>query len=154
MRRASRPPRGGTGFSSKTIRRRLGRFIGESDHSRRQYRIHDRKLLQKVNFWRSLDVEVAGGWRGELVVPKVTTLAPDARIHMHGTFARDVWHFLEYERTAVTPSQITAKLEGYQTFSYANLPIPLVVICDRVEAEERFWAIGAGLDFVQKLDKL
>ena len=130
--------------SSKTIRRRLGRFIGESDHSRRQYRIHDRKLLQMVNFWRSLDVPVAGGWRGELVVPKVTTLAPDARIHMKGNFSRDTWHFLEYERTAVTPSQITTKLEGYQTFSYANLPMPLVVICDRAEAEERFWAIGAG----------
>ena len=63
---------------------------------------------------------------------------------MKGNFSRDTWHFLEYERTAVTPSQITTKLEGYQTFSYANLPMPLVVICDRAEAEERFWAIGAG----------
>ena len=130
--------------SSKTIRKRFGKFIGESDHSRRQYRIHDRKLLQMVNWWRSASIPVVGGWRGEVVVPKYVTLAPDARIYMNGNFGEYNWHFLEYERSAVTPSQITNKLEGYQTFSYANVPLPLVVICDRAEAEERFWAIGAG----------
>ena len=134
--------------SPKTVRRRFGRFIGESDHSRKQYRIHDRRLLQMVNVWASWKLSVAAGWRHEVIVPGVVTLAPDAMLYILGDRNAGDWHYLEYERSATTPGGIARKLEGYRTFAEAGFPLPLVVVCDREGVERRFWDVGEGLDLL------
>ena len=134
--------------SSNTVRKRLGKFIGESDHSRKQYRVHDRKMAQMAIFWLRCGLDCAGGWRGEVVVPGTVTLAPDARLYMAGNGEKQGWYFVEYERSATAPSQVIHKLEGYRTFADVNIMIPLMVVCDRKDAEEVFWDVGGDLDLV------
>ena len=135
-------------LSARTIHSRFDQFIRESDARRQQFRINDRRLLQMVGRWKALNVSVAAGWRGELAAPGVTTLAPDARIYIRGRRGINQWHFVEYERTAVTPAAIRNKLDGYTTIAGEGVPVGLAVVCETAAAARRFREIGFSLDMI------
>ena len=135
-------------ISPRTVRAMFETFVTDSDHRRRQYRIHDRKLAQMASFWRSCGLLCIAGRRGQLVVPGEVTLDPDARFRLGGNRDQKPWHFLEYERSATSPSQVINKLEGYRSFYEQEARVPLMVVCDNAAAEQVFWDVAGDMDLM------
>ena len=126
-----------------TIRRRHGAYLD------RWYREHEREHNDGVNRlvlrFAEEGVSAAAGWRGEINLPDVTQVRPDLLVLVRdGPFGPGAY-CLEFERSAVTPLHIAAKLEPYRKMRDAVRALPLLVVCRSPAALANFQNAGAGL---------
>ena len=126
-----------------TIRRRHGAYLD------RWYREHEREHNDGVNRlvlrFAEEGVSAAAGWRGEINLPDVTQVRPDLLVPVRdGPFGPGAY-CLEFERSAVTPLHIAAKLEPYRKMRDAVRALPLLVVCRSQAAQANFQNAGAGL---------
>ena len=125
------------------IRRRHGPYLD------RRYREHEERHNDGVNrlvvrFARE-GVEVAAGWRGEVNVPGLTQVRPDLLVQVReGTLGAGT-HCIEFERSAVIPSEVEHKLGPYRRMAETGRPLPLMVVCETARGQRNFQAAAGRL---------
>ena len=125
------------------IRRRHGAYLD------RWYREHEQEHNDGVNRlvvrFAEEGVAAVAGWRGEINLPDVTQVRPDLLVPVaDGPFGAGAY-CLEFERAAVAPREVAAKLGPYRKLRDAGRPLPLLVVCETARARENFRRAGAGL---------
>ncbi len=125
------------------IRRRHGAYLD------RWYREHEQEHNDGVNRlvvrFAEEGVAAVAGWRGEINLPDVTQVRPDLLVPVaDGPFGAGAY-CLEFERAAVAPREVAAKLAPYRKLRDAGRPLPLLVVCETARARENFRRAGAGL---------
>ena len=125
------------------IRRRHGAYLD------RWYREHEQTHNDGVNrlvvrFARE-GVEVVAGWRGEVNLPGLTQVRPDLLVPVsEGPFGAGT-HYIEFERSAVSPLDVQDKLGPYRRMAGAGRPLPLLVVCETGRGQVNFRAAGGTL---------
>ena len=110
------------------IRSRHGAYLD------RWYREHEQHHNDGVNrlvvrFARE-GVEAVAGWRGEVNVASLTQVRPDLLVLVReGPFGAAP-HYIEFERSAVSPYDVSQKLGPYRRMAVAGRPLPLMVVCE------------------------
>ena len=113
------------------------------------YRRHERNHNDGVNrlvlkFARE-GVKAVAGWRGEFNLPDITQIKPDLLLLVaDGPFGAGP-HCIEYERAAVTPTDVARKLGTYRKSAAAGRPVPVLVVCDTEHAAHNFIEGGRSL---------
>ena len=125
------------------IRSRHGAYLD------RWYREHEQRHNDGVNLlvvrFAHEGAEVVAGWRGEVNVPGLTQVRPDLLVQVsEGTLGAGI-HFIEFERTAVSPQEVEYKLGPYRRMAAAGRPLPLLVVCETDRGEENFSVAGRRL---------
>ena len=125
------------------IRRRHGAYLD------RWYRDHEQEHNDGVNRlvlrFAEEGVAAVAGWRGEINLPDVTQVRPDLLVPVReGPFGPGAY-CLEFERSAVAPLHIAAKLGPYRKLRDAGRALPLLVVCRTQAALANFRNAGAGL---------
>lgn len=86
-----------------------------------------------------------GGWRAELNLQNITQVKPDMVLLVtEGPFGPGRY-CVEYERSAVAPSDVQRKLAVYRKCAAAGRPQPLLVVTDTERAAFNFAEIGSEL---------
>ena len=108
---------------------------------------HDSGLANLASRFDEQEVPVFPGWRAVTDFAGLTQLAPDAVVRMHSAEGGDEWYFLEYERSADAPDTVERKLQPYLILAASHPPVrvPLLVVCQKPEAEAEFWRAGEHL---------
>ena len=125
------------------IRRRHGAYLD------RWYREHEQTHNDGVNrlvarFARE-GAEVVAGWRGEVNIPGLTQVRPDLLVQVsEGPFGAGT-HYIEFERSAVSPQDVNDKLGPYRRTAAAGRPLPLLVVCETGRGQVNFRAAGGTL---------
>ena len=125
------------------IRSRHGAYLD------RWYREHEKHHNDGVNrlavrFARE-GVAVVGGWRGEVNVPGLTQVRPDLLVYVsQGTMGAGT-HYIEFERSAVIPSEVEHKLGPYRRMAAAGRSLPLLVVCETARGLRNFRAAAGEL---------
>ena len=125
------------------IRRRHGAYLD------RWYREHEQTHNDGVNRlvvrFAGEGVEVVAGWRGEVNVPGLTQVRPDLLVPVSaGPFGAGT-HYIEFERSAVSPLDVNDKLGPYRRMAGAGRPLPLLVVCETGRGQVNFRAAGGTL---------
>ena len=90
-------------------------------------------------------VEVVAGWRGEVNVPGLTQVRPDLLVPVSaGPFGAGT-HYIEFERSAVSPLDVNDKLGPYRRMAGTGRPLPLLVVCETGRGQVNFRAAGGTL---------
>ena len=90
-------------------------------------------------------VKAIAGWRGELNLPDVTQIKPDLILLVaDGPFGARP-HCIEYERSAVSPTEIARKLSTYRKSAASGRSVPVLVVCETEQAAHKFVEIGRSL---------
>ena len=139
MRRAANMSR----MMPAVIRSRHGAYMD------RWYREHERSHNDGVNLLAALfareGVEVVAGWRGEVNVPGFTQVRPDLLVQVNrGPFGAGT-HCIEYERSAIAPSDVHHKLRTYRRMAAAGRTLPLLVVCETERGRANFQTVGSDL---------
>ena len=116
------------------VRRRHGAYLY------RWYRDHERTHNDGVNLlvvrFAEERVSVVAGWRGEINVPDVTQVRPDLLAPVEeGPFGPGAY-CLEFERSAVSPREVSNKLGPYRRVREAGPAQPLLMVCETEAAME------------------
>ena len=130
-----------------TVRARFASFCTEDSHNRKRLVRHDAGLANLASRFDEQRVPVVPGWRAIIDYAGLTQLAPDAVVRMHSAADGDEWYFLEYERSADARNTVARKLQPYLILAASRPPVraPLLVVCQKPEAESLFWAAGRHL---------
>ena len=125
------------------IRSRHGAYLD------RWYREHEQRHNDGVNrlvvrFARE-GVETVAGWRGEVNVPGLTQVRPDLLVQVNeGTLGAGT-HYIEFERTAVSPQEVEYKLGPYRRMAAAGRALPLLMVCETARGRLNFRAAAGPL---------
>ena len=125
------------------IRSRHGAYLD------RWYREHEQRHNDGVNrlavrFARE-GVAVVAGWRGEVNVPGLTQVRPDLLVQVsEGTLGAGT-HYIEFERTAVSPQEVAYKLGPYRRMAAAGRALPLLMVCETARGRQNFRAAAGAL---------
>ena len=125
------------------IRSRHGAYLD------RWYREHEQRHNDGVNrlvvrFARE-GVEVVAGWRGEVNVPGLTQVRPDLLVQVSGGALGAGTHYIEFERTAVSPQEVAYKLGPYRRMAAAGRALPLLMVCETARGRRNFRAVAGAL---------
>ena len=125
------------------IRSRHGAYLD------RWYREHEQHHNDGVNrlvvrFARE-GVEVVAGWRGEVNVPGLTQVRPDLLVQVSDGVLGAGAHFIEFERSAVSPHDVNQKLGPYLRIAAAGRPLPLLMVCETARGRRNFRAAAGPL---------
>ena len=125
------------------IRSRHGAYLD------RWYREHEQRHNDGVNRlvvrFAHEGAEVVAGWRGEVNVPGLTQVRPDLLVQVsEGTLGAGI-HFIEFERTAVSPQEVEYKLGPYRRMAAAGRPLPLLVVCETARGRLNFRSAAGPL---------
>ena len=125
------------------IRSRHGAYLD------RWYREHEQHHNDGVNrlvarFAREGVLAVAG-WRGEVNVPGLTQVRPDVLVQVsEGALGAGI-HYIEFERTAVSPQEVAYKLGPYRRMAAAGRALPLLMVCETARGRRNFRAAAGVL---------
>ena len=126
------------------IRRRHGAYLD------RWYREHEERHNDGVNrlvvrFARE-GVAVVAGWRGEVNVPGLTQVRPDLLVQVSEGALGAGTHYIEFERTAVSPqrgwSTSWGPTAGWRRWGRA---LPLLMVCETAQGRRNFRAAAGTL---------
>ena len=125
------------------IRSRHGAYLD------RWYREHEELHNDGVNrlvvrFARE-GVEVVAGWRGEVNVPGLTQVRPDLLVQVSDGTLGTGTHYIEFERTAVSPQEVGYKLGPYRRMAAAGRALPLLMVCETARGRRNFRAVAGTL---------
>ena len=125
------------------IRSRHGAYLD------RWYREHEQHHNDGVNrlvvrFARE-GVEAVAGWRGEVNVPGLTQVRPDLLVQVSDGVLGAGAHFIEFERSAVSPQDVNQKLGPYLRIAAAGRPLPLLMVCETARGRRNFRAAAGPL---------
>ena len=125
------------------IRSRHGAYLD------RWYREHEEHHNDGVNrlvvrFARE-GVEVVAGWRGEVNVPGLTQVRPDLLVQVSGGALGGGTHYIEFERTAVSPQEVEYKLGPYRRMAAAGRALSLLMVCETARGRRNFRAAAGTL---------
>lgn len=125
------------------IRNRHGLYLRAG--SRRRERRHDDGLNQLVVGFAREGVEAFAGWRGEVNLPGLTQIRPDLLLLVSaGPFGPGVYA-VEFERRAVGPGLVAAKLRTYRRAAADGQPLPVLFVCETERAVTQFIAARGSL---------
>ena len=139
MRRAANMSR----ILPSVIRSRHGAYLD------RWYREHEQHHNDGVNrlvvqFARE-GVAVVAGWRGEVNVPGLTQVRPDLLVQVGQGGLGAGTHYIEFERTAVSPQEVAHKLGPYRRMAGTGRPLPLLMVCETARGRWNFQAAAGTL---------
>ena len=139
MRRAANMSR----VMPSVIRSRHGAYLD------RWYREHEQHHNDGVNrlvvrFARE-GVDVVAGWRGEVNVPGLTQVRPDLLVQVSDGTLGSSTHCIEFERTAVSPQDVTHKLGPYRRMAAEGRALPLLMVCETARGRRNFRAAAGAL---------
>ena len=104
------------------------------------FEVHEYGLLEVVQQFAAAGLVVAAGWRDWENLGD-SGIAPDAMIYLrYGPYGPG-WYYLEYERSATSPSAAARKLRGFDSPLRSN-DWPVLVVCRNAKAEENFQRRG------------
>ena len=114
-----------------------------------RYRNHEQRHNDGINelavaFARE-GVRAVAGWRGEVNVPNVTQVCPDLLVIVAEGPLGPGPHYIEFERSSVSPWAVNRKLRPYRSMAWLGRPLPLMVVCETSRGEDNFQAAGADL---------
>ena len=127
----------------RVIQQRHGAYLD------RWYREHEQHHNDGVNrlvvrFARE-GVEAVAGWRGEVNVPGFTQVRPDLMVQVsEGPFGAGAY-CMEFERSAVSPYDVSHKLGPYRRMAAAGRPLPLLMVCETARGRTNFRAAAGTL---------
>ena len=104
------------------------------------FEVHEYGLLEVVQQFAAAGLVVAAGWRDWENLGD-SGIAPDAMIYLRYGPHGPGWHYLEYERSATSPSAAARKLRGFDSPLRSNA-WPVLVVCRNAKAEENFQRRG------------
>ena len=108
------------------------------------HRLHTMAVNQVMIRLREAGITAFPGWRAVLDIPGVTQLKPDL-VAFAETPLGEYLYYIEVERTAVHPEQVSKKLAPYREAYRIEHPARVVFITERPEAEELFRRQSRGL---------
>ena len=118
------------------IRSRHGAYL-EAGFRQAQQRHDDSVNRLALGFARE-GVRAFAGWRGEVNIPGLTQLRPDLLLLVaDGPFGPGP-HAIEFERRAVGPRAVAAKLNPYRRAAAAQQALPVLFVCETERAAVRF----------------
>ena len=125
------------------IRSRHGAYLD------RWYREHEQHHNDGVNrlvvrFARE-GVDAVAGWRGEVNVPGLTQVRPDLLVQVSGGPFGAGAYCIEFERSAVSPQDVSQKLGPYLRIAAAGRPLPLLMVCETARGRRNFRAAAGPL---------
>ena len=129
--------------TASVIRSRHGPYL---DRWYREHEVHHNDGVNRVvvQFARE-GVEAVAGWRGEINIPDITQVRPDLLIRVsEGPFGAGAY-YMEFERSAVSPREVSQKLRPYRRMAVARSPLPMLVVCETQRGVENFRAAGGEL---------
>ena len=97
---------------------------------------HNRGMWRIVRSLHRHGIKVYGGWRGVQSFPGLTQIQPDGLLYADGPWGKTLY-FLEYERTATTPEQVSNKLRPYRRASDQGVRFPVIWITETRRAATR-----------------
>lgn len=125
------------------IRSRHGAYL-QAGFRRAQQRHDDSVNRLALGFARE-GVRAFAGWRGEVNIPGLTQLRPDLLLLVaEGPFGPGP-HAIEFERRAVGPLAVAAKLNPYRRAAAAQHAMPVLFVCETQIAADRFAAAAGSL---------
>ena len=105
------------------------------------FEVHEYGLLEVVQQFAAAGLVVVNGWRDWENLGD-SGIAPDAVIYLrYGPYGPG-WHYLEYERSARSPSAAAKKLHGFDSPLLRSNDWPVLVVCRTAKAEENFQRRG------------
>ena len=126
-----------------TIRSRHGTLL-EPNYRQHELR-HNDGVNRLVEQFASEQAQVFAGWRAEVNLPDITQVKPDLVVLVdEGPFGAGPY-FLEYERSAATPTEVHRKLGPYRKSAWQGQPLPVLVVCDTERAVQHFQTTIFGL---------
>ena len=104
------------------------------------FEVHEYGVLEVVHDFVAVGLVVVNGWRDWENLGD-SGIAPDAVVFLrYGPFG-PTWAYLEYERSATSPSAAAKKLHGFDSLLRSN-DWPVLVVCRNAKAEENFQRRG------------
>jgi hypothetical protein len=105
------------------------------------FQVHEYGVGEVVQQFAAAGLVVVAGWRDWENLGGGGGIAPDAIVFLRYGPHGPGWHYLEYERSARSPSATTRKLGGYDSPLRSN-DWPLLVVCRTDRAERNFLQSG------------
>lgn len=105
---------------------------------RYRQRRHDRGINQLVLQFAAEGATAFVGWRGDINVPGVTQIRPDLLVLVTDGPLGTGAYYLEYERSATSPSEVIDKIRPYRKCAAVGRSVPLLMVCETQLAAERF----------------
>ena len=125
------------------IRSRHGAYLDRWYREHEQY--HNDGVNRLVVRFAREGVETVAGWRGEVNVPGLTQVRPDLLVQVNeGTLGAGT-HYIEFERTAVSPQEVEYKLGPYRRMAAAGRALPLLMVCETARGRLNFRAAAGPL---------
>ena len=110
-----------------------------------RFETHEYGLLEVVQQLVAAGLEAAAGWRDwEDLGGSGGGIAPDAIVRLQVSPFGPTWAYLEYERSATSPSAVARKLHGFDSPLRSN-DWPVLVVCRTDLAERNFQQAGLKL---------
>ena len=106
-----------------------------------RFETHEYGLLEVVQQFASAGLVVAAGWRDWEDLGRGGGIAPDAMVFLRDSPFGPTWAYLEFERSATSPSAIDRKLHGFDSPLRSN-DWPVLVVCRNDLAESNFQQVG------------
>ena len=108
------------------------------------FEVHEYGLLEVAQEFAAAGLVVVAGWRDWENLGSGGGIAPDLLVYLrYGPYGPG-WHYLEYERSARSPSAAARKLGGYDSPLRGN-DWPVLVVCRTDRAELNFQQSGMGM---------
>ena len=140
-------------ISVTTVRNRLLSYLNAGGHRHRHDLEHNRHILEVVRIFKRAGITVHGGWRAVQHMES-TQVQADGVVYADGPYGRGLY-FIEFERTATTPKEVTKKLQTYRRALDKGIRLRVAWITETRQAADRFLRRGRHLDvMVTTLDQL
>ncbi|MXV79512.1 MAG: hypothetical protein F4X58_07605 [Chloroflexi bacterium] len=125
------------------VRNRHGAYL-EGRYRRREQQ-HNDGINRLVLAFAREGARVFAGWRGELNIPGLTQVRPDLLLLVaEGPFGAGPYA-VEYERSTATRTDLARKLGPYRRAAAAGQGLPVLFVCERADAAQRFIAARGPL---------
>ena len=120
------------------------RALANSWFQKPELRTHEEGVISLMTQFAAAGVPVAPGWRSWEHL-RHSAIAPDALVYLVDTPLDSGWHYVEYERSARSPSRVRKKLAGYRSSRRQN-DWPVMVVCWNPEVESLFHDVASAND--------
>ena len=118
------------------------RALANSWFQKSRLRAHEEGVMSIMSQFAAAGVPVVPGWRSWEHL-RDAAIAPDALVYLTETPLHSGWHYVEYERSARTPSRVEKKLAGYRSVRRHN-DWPLMLVCWNYEVERHYQDVAAA----------
>ena len=130
--------------SAESVRRRVKGAAAQDHRQVGSHRRHTIAVNQLMLRLYESGITPFAGWRAVLNIPNVTQPNPDLVIYADTPLGVGLY-YIEVERTAVHPMQVSRKIGPYREAHRMDRYAPVIFITEKPEAEELFRRQSRGL---------